>query len=126
MAALLTSVMHSIDKAAVYVEDCAANGIKVLAPDINKSDVDFKVEKNSIRYGLAAVKNVGTSAAEDICSKRREKGEFKDLYDFCEKVSLRCVNSKTIESLVKAARLILPLCTGRRYCRIPDAMKRAK
>ncbi|HNZ28959.1 MAG TPA: hypothetical protein PKJ42_03105, partial [Candidatus Goldiibacteriota bacterium] len=117
----------SIDKAAVYVEDCAANGIKVLAPDINKSDVDFKVEKNSIRYGLAAVKNVGTSAAEDICSKRREKGEFKDLYDFCEKVSLRCVNSKTIESLVKSGAFDFTLMhRAQIFACIPDAMKRAE
>lgn len=127
MAALLTSVMHSIDKAAVYVEDCAANGIKVLAPDINKSDTDFKVEKNSIRYGLAAVKNVGTSAAQDIAAKRKEKGDYKDLYDFCEKVSLHSVNSKTIESLVKSGAFDFTLMhRAQIFACIPDAMKRAE
>ena len=102
MAALLTSIMDKQDKAAFYIADCEKNNIKVLPPDINKSSVDFKVEMNTIRFGLAAVKNVGTLAAQDIVAKRKEKGEYKSIFDFCQKVNLRTVNSKTIESLVKA------------------------
>ncbi len=102
MAALLTSVMDKQEKMTFYIQDCAKNNIKVLPPDINKSGVDFKVEMNTIRFGLAAVKNVGLLAARDIVAKRWEKGDYTAIFDFCQKVNLRIVNSKTIESLVKA------------------------
>jgi len=84
------------------VEDAKKNGIKILSPDINKSDVNFKIEKNMIRYGIAAIKNVGVIAAEEIIKARKEKGEFKDIFDFCEKVNTRVVNVKTVESLIKS------------------------
>lgn len=100
--ALLTSVMDKTDKIAEYVEDAKRNGIKILSPDINKSDVNFKIEKNMIRYGIGAIKNVGLIAAEEIINTRKEKGDFKDLFDFCEKVNTRVVNVKTVESLIKS------------------------
>jgi DNA polymerase-3 subunit alpha len=101
MAALLTSVMDKIDKSAFYVTDCRKMGIKITPPDVNRSDVTFKFGRNMIVYGLAAVKHVGLSAAEEIVKQRKEKGDYKDLQDFCDRVSLRSVNSKTIESLIK-------------------------
>jgi DNA polymerase-3 subunit alpha len=102
MASLLTSVMDKNDKTAFYIDDCRMNGLKILSPDINKSEVVFSVEKNMIRYALAAVKNVGLGAAEEIIRQRKDGGGYKDIFDFCRRVNNRIVNTKTIESLVKA------------------------
>jgi len=102
-AALLTSVMDNIEKLGSYFREFIKNkSFKIITPDINKCDVKFKFVKNMLIYGLAAIKNVGIQAAEEIVFKRKEKGEYKDLIDFCSKVNLRIVNSKTIESLIKA------------------------
>ena len=101
MASLLTSVMDKNDKSAFYIDDCRVNGLKILSPDINKSEVTFFVEKNMIRYGLGAIKNVGIGAAEEIIRQRKEGGGYKDIFDFCRRVNNRIVNTKTIESLVK-------------------------
>jgi len=100
MAALLTSVMDKIEKSAFYVNDCRRMGIKIAPPDVNKSEVAFKFSRSVILYGLAAIKNVGVSAAEEIVRNRKENGEYKDLMDFCSRVS-GIVNSKAIESLIK-------------------------
>lgn len=102
MAALLTSVMDKIDKTSFYIDDCKNIGLKVLPPDINKSEVVFSVEKNIIRYGLGAIKNVGIGAAEEIVKQRKEGGGFKDIFDFTRRVSSRAMTTKTLESLVKA------------------------
>jgi DNA polymerase-3 subunit alpha len=102
-ASLLTSVMDNIDKLGSYFREFLKNkSFKIITPDINKCDVTFRFVKNMLIYGLAAIKNVGFLAAEEIVSKRKEHGEYKDLFDFCSKVNLRIVNSKTIESLIKA------------------------
>jgi len=101
MAALLTSVMDKIDKTSFYIDDCRNIGIKVLPPDINKSEVVFSVEKNSIRFGLGAIKNVGIGAAEEIVKQRNEGGGYKDIFDFTRRVSARAITTKTLESLVK-------------------------
>jgi DNA polymerase-3 subunit alpha len=127
MAALLTSVMDRTDKAAFYVEDCAANGIKVLPPDANKSDIGFRVERNAVRYGLAAVKNVGVLAGAEIVKTRKEKGAYTDIYDFCEKVNLRTVTTKTVESLVKSGAFDYTLAhRAQVYACINDAVKKAE
>jgi DNA polymerase-3 subunit alpha len=98
-AALLTSVMDNIEKLGAYFKEIIKNkSFKIITPDINKCDVKFKFVKNVLIYGLAAIKNVGIQAAEEIVRKRKEKGDYKDLFDFCSRVNLRIVNSKTIES----------------------------
>jgi len=102
MAALLTSVMGKAEKVALYITDCKKKDINVLLPDVNSSDVEFKFDSNMIRYGLGAIKNVGISAAQEIIRERKENGKYKDLYEFCERVNMRIVNSKTTESLIKA------------------------
>lgn len=123
-AALLTSVMDKQEKMAGYVEDYRRSGGKVLLPDINESLPGFIYDKNMIRFGLAAVKNVGVLAAEEIVRARKEKGRFKNLDDFCQKVSLKSVNSKTIESLVKAGAFDHTLMTrAQLFEHIETAMK---
>ena len=102
MAAQLTGVMSNTDKVAVYIADCKKMGITVLPPDINASDANFTVAADKvIRYGLAAVKNVGNGAVDSILSSRREKGEFTSLRDFCSRVDMRSCNKKVMESLIK-------------------------
>ncbi|QCX34475.1 DNA polymerase III subunit alpha [Caloramator sp. E03] len=102
MTALLTSVMGSNEKIAFYIYACKKMGIEVLPPDINESNVNFSVAGNKIRFGLAAIKNVGKGAINSIISAREEKGPFKSFTDFCARVNLSEVNKRTIESLIKA------------------------
>ncbi|MGM0472465.1 MAG: DNA polymerase III subunit alpha, partial [Bacillota bacterium] len=102
MAALLSSVMGNSDKVARYIEECERMGIEVLPPDVNESRVRFTVVEDRIRFGLAAVKHVGSKAIEEIIASRRREGEFESVVDFCQKVSLGRVNQRVIESLIKA------------------------
>ena len=102
MAALLTSEKDVTDKILAYMNDCRAHDIKVLPPDVNESDRDFSVVgDNTIRFGLAAVKNVGEGAIESIVQARNEAGRFASLFDFCERIDTRRVNKRVIESLIK-------------------------
>ena len=100
MAALLTCDMDNTDKVVKNISDCREQGLDVLPPDINKSGLSFTVVDKSMRFGLGAVKNVGAGAIEAILEARKE-GSFKGLYDFCERVDLRRVNKRVIESLIK-------------------------
>ena len=101
MAALLTSETNDTDKIVKYIEECRTMGIEVLPPDVNESSSDFTVVEDKIRFGLVAVKNVGETAIQSILTARRNEGRFGTLYDFCERVDLRLVNKRVIESLVK-------------------------
>lgn len=101
MAALMTSVMGSQSKLAMYIQDCKEHGIAMLPPSVNKSKVGFSVENGAIRYGLNAIKNVGRSIIEAIISARGPSG-FKGFYDFCETVNATELNKKAVESLIKA------------------------
>jgi len=100
-AALITSVMGSSKKVAEYIQHCKSQGIEVLPPDINESSVSFTVKDNKIRFGLAAVKNVGTNAILSIIKARQEKGRFEGLYDFLQKIDHSVINKRTVESLIK-------------------------
>jgi DNA polymerase-3 subunit alpha len=102
MAALLTSEMGDTDKIVKYIEECRAMGLRVQPPDVNVSQVRFSVAGDTIRFGLAAIKNVGEAAMESILKTRAEAGAFTTLEDFCTRVDLRLVNRRVIESLVKA------------------------
>jgi len=101
MAALLSSEMGDTDKIVKYISDCRGMGISILPPDVNFSDADFTVSKESIRFGLAAVKNVGVSAIESIMEVRERDGKFSSIYDFCGRVDLRKVNKRVVEGLIK-------------------------
>ncbi|MCC5910204.1 MAG: DNA polymerase III subunit alpha [Clostridiaceae bacterium] len=101
MAALITSVMGNTSKVAQYIQDCKRMGIEVLQPDINKSFSKFTVEGNKIRFGLAAVKNVGVSMIDSIVVARQNKGDFTSFTDFCQKVQSKDLNKRAVESLIK-------------------------
>lgn len=104
MAALMTSDYDDTDRLAIEINECKHMGIEVLPPDVNESFVEFAVvpQKNQIRFGLAAVKNVGTAAVEEILQARSIGKGFSNLEDFLAKVSSRVINRKTLESLIKA------------------------
>jgi DNA polymerase-3 subunit alpha len=101
MAALLSIRMGSQEKVSLYINECKRMGISVLPPDINDSFSDFTVHKDSIRFGLSAIKNVGNNVIEEIRLERKKNGKFKDFYDFCLRMDNNVLNKKTIESLIK-------------------------
>jgi DNA polymerase-3 subunit alpha len=100
MAALLTSEMHSSDGVVKYINECRSHDITVLPPNINESGKVFTISGKNIRFGLVAVKNVGEGAIDAILEERNN-GSFKSLFDFCERVDLRKVNKRVVESLIK-------------------------
>jgi len=102
MAALLTSEMGDTDKIVKYIDECRAMDLRVQPPDVNVSAVQFSVAGDTIRFGLAAIKNVGEAAMESILATRKQDGPFKSLEDFCARVDLRLVNRRVLESLIKA------------------------
>ncbi|MBP1997315.1 DNA polymerase III subunit alpha [Peptostreptococcus canis] len=101
MAALMTSVMGNTDKVVEYIGECEAIGIKVLPPDINKSYSKFSVDGDNIRFGLAAVKNVGSNVIDMIVSEREENGDFTDLANLLKRLDSKYTNKRVIESLIK-------------------------
>ena len=105
MAALLTSVTGSTDDVVKYINECREMGLAVEPPDINVSDANFTPHGQAIRFGLAAVKNVGHNAIESIVAARKELGRFKSIYEFCEKVDLRLLNKRVLESLIKSGAM---------------------
>ena len=102
MAALLTSERANTDKMVQYIGECRAMDIQVLPPDCNQSDMFFTVVGKDIRFGLAAIKNVGEGAVEAILAARASAGPFKSMFEFCERVDLRAVNRRVVESFIKS------------------------
>jgi DNA polymerase-3 subunit alpha len=102
MAALLTSVKDDKDKSALYLNECRRMGMKVLPPDVNESAADYTPRGTDIRFGLAAIRNVGENVVASIAATRAAKGNFLDFKDFLRKVPAAVCNKKTIESLIKA------------------------
>jgi len=102
MAALLSCDVGNTDKVVRYIIECRDHDIEVLPPDINESDKDFAVVNDRIRFGLAAVKNVGGQALDSIMEVRAADGPYGGLEDFCDRVDSRKVNRRVIESLIKA------------------------
>lgn len=108
MTALLISVRGQQDKVAAAVADCQRMGIKVLPPDVNRSDTHFCVEsleESAIRFGLADIKNIGANAIAPILSARKERGPFKSITDICRWADLRGTNKRVLESLIKAGAM---------------------
>jgi DNA polymerase-3 subunit alpha len=102
MAALLTSVRDDKDKSALYLSECRRMGISVLPPDVNESNSEYTPRGKDIRFGLAAIRNVGEGVVASIKSARETKGAFTSFGDFLAKVDAQVCNKKTIESLIKA------------------------
>lgn len=110
LAALLTSVKGSLDKAAVYLNECRIMGINVVVPDINRARLDFHPEpvlddsgnKGEIVFGMSAVRNVGGALVEQIIIERDANGPFESFLNFVERVDYSVLNKRTLESLIKA------------------------
>ena len=102
MAALMTSVIDNSTKVSEYILSCRQMGIPILAPDINESDSAFSVSGHGIRYGLHAIKGIGKPVIESIAEERNQRGMFKDLSDFIERMSGKEINKRTVENFIKS------------------------
>src|SRR6266481_6372796 len=102
MAALLTSEAGNTEKVVKYINEARGMSISILPPDVNESDLYFTPVGEAIRFGLAAIKNVGENTAKAIRDSRLSQGEFKSLYDFCERIESRFLNKRVFESLIKS------------------------
>ncbi len=127
MAALLTSETSKPDSVVKYIGECREMGIRVEPPDVQVSGAQFTPHGEAIRFGLAAVKNVGGNAIESILKARAEVGgRFKSFWEFCEKVDLRVMNKRVIESLIKAGALDSLGTRGQLMAAVDKAMERAQ
>jgi DNA polymerase III subunit alpha len=105
MAALLTSETGNTEKVVKYINEARGMGISILPPDVNESDLYFTPVGDSIRFGMAAIKNVGENTAKAVRESRVGAGEFKSLYDFCERIEPRFLNKRVFESLIKSGAM---------------------
>jgi DNA polymerase-3 subunit alpha len=105
MAALLTSEAGNTDKTVKYINEARGMSIPILPPDVNESDLYFTPVGEAIRFGMAAIKNVGENTAKAIRESRLGAGEFRTLYDFCERIESRFLNKRVFESLIKSGAL---------------------
>ena len=105
MAASLTIERGNTDRLTILLDDCRRMGIRVMPPDINQSTLNFTPTDEGIRYGLAAIKNVGEGAAQSMVDTRIADGPFTTLFEFCERIDLRAVNRRVVESLIAAGAL---------------------
>lgn len=118
MAALMTSVIDNAGKCSEYMLHCRKMGIEILPPDINRSESSFSVEGGKIRYALSAVKGIGRPVMEAIEAERALNGPFKSLRDFCERLSGREVNKRTLENFIKAGAFDCFGGTRRQYMQV--------
>ncbi len=105
MAALMNSVVGNASKIAFYIQTCKKGCIEVLPPDVNRSQEKFSVDGGKIRFGLAAIKNLGHGAIQVLIDERASGGPFRDIYDFCARVVGNAVNKKAVESLIRSGAL---------------------
>ena len=103
--ALITSVLGSPDKIAEYLSECQKRGIAILPPDVNRSRADFRAENGGIRFGLAALKNIGVAFIDQIVREREENGEFSDFDDFLSRTEKLGINKRQMEALIKSGSL---------------------
>ena len=103
MASVLTHNMKDIKKVSFFMDDCKWMGIEIFGPDVNESEQKFSVNKQgAIRFGLAAIKGVGGTAAEEIIRERRENGAYSSVFEICKRANQRVVNKKSLENLAIA------------------------
>jgi DNA polymerase-3 subunit alpha len=105
MAALLTSEAGNTDKTVKYINEARGMSISILPPDVNESDLYFTPVAEAIRFGLAAIKNVGENTAKAIRESRLTQGEFRSLYEFCERIESRFLNKRVFESLIRSGAM---------------------
>jgi DNA polymerase III subunit alpha len=124
MVALMTSKMGNSTEVTKCIAECREKGIVVLPPDVNLSQLDFAVVEDKIRFGLAAIKNVGAGAIESILEAKKKGGEFQSLIDFCQRVDLRRVNRRVVESLIKCGAFdSLGVGRARLMAFLPEALE---
>lgn len=102
MAALLTSVMSNVKKIAEYIDSCKKMGITLLSPDINEGEGKFSASKEGVRYGLSAIKGLGEGLIFEVIKEREERGKFKSLSDFINRLSESAINKRNLEGLILA------------------------
>ncbi len=102
MAALLTSSKRDKDRTALYLNECRAMGLRVLVPDVNRSESDFAARNGVVLFGLSAVRNVGEGVVDLIARERRRGGPYADFQDFASRADPSVLNKRTVESLIKA------------------------
>ncbi len=103
MAALLTSVMGNLDKVGDYINSARDMGLEILPPDVNESRHGFAgISTQEIRFGLKAIKHLGSRAIEEIIKQRNQEGKFEDLIDFLERSDLSCLQKNDVEALIRA------------------------
>ena len=105
MAALMTSVLDSTSKISEYIAECKELSIQVLPPDVNESDDQFTVGEKGIRFGLGAVKNIGTGFVRKLMREREENGPYRSLEDFCQRLSDADLNKRAVENLIKCGAM---------------------
>ena len=105
MAAMLTSETGNTEKVVKYINEARSMGITVLPPDVNSSDLNFTPVGDNIRFGLAAIKNVGENTVKGILAARETLGRFTNFFEFCESVDTRLLNKRVLESLVRSGAL---------------------
>jgi DNA polymerase-3 subunit alpha len=105
MAAMLTAESGNTDKMVKYINEACSMGIRVLPPDVHESDLYFTPVADDIRFGLAAIKNVGENTAKAICEARGNRGNFLNIYGFCASIEPKYLNRRVLESLIKAGAL---------------------
>jgi DNA polymerase III subunit alpha len=127
MAAMLSSEAGNTEKVVKYINEARGLGIRVLPPCVQESGLYFTPVGDDIRFGLAAIKNVGENTAKAICEARTDGVKFRDLFSFCEAIEPRCLNKRVIESLVKAGALdCLGASRGRLFAAIDQAIARGQ
>ena len=105
MAALMTSMLNDTEKVAGYISDCRDMGIALAAPDVNRSEDVFTVEGETIRFGLAAVKNIGRGLIRRMVAEREENGPFTGILDFCRRMGEKELNKRAVENLIKCGAM---------------------
>ena len=124
MASLLTQDMGNQDKTIKNIAECRAMGIDILPPDVNESQADFSVVNCQIRFGLAAVKNVGIKAVEIMIEERNQHGPYRDLLDFCTRVDGSKVNRRVMEGLIQCGAFdFTGAARSRLFAGLDDALK---
>ena len=124
MAAVLSADMDNTDKVVTLIDDCSEMKLEVTPPNINLCKHQFTVDDGAIIYGLGAIKGVGEAAIDGVIEEREKKGEFKTLFDFCQRVDLRKVNRRTLEGLTMAGAMdVFKQHRSTIMATLPDALK---
>ena len=128
MAAVLSSDMDHTDKVVTLIDECREMGLRVLPPDINRSNYAFRAgDEKTVVYGIGAVKGVGRAAIDAMVEERGANGPYKDIYDLCRRVDLRRVNKRVLEALIRSGCMdSIGVNRATLMSRIPDALKAAE